>query len=204
MVASAIGYYGDAGDRVVDESAPLGGGFLAELVHDWEAEAQRAEALGVRVVSPRFGIVLSRDGGALPQMALPFKLGAGGPIGSGRQWMSWVSLPDTVGALMHLLQDERASGPVNIVAPEASTNRAFASALGKVLHRPALAPAPAFALRLVLGSGRANELLLASQRVVPKRLSELGYVFQHTDLHRALTEALRPDEAARLLASVAR
>lgn len=204
MVASAIGYYGDAGERVVDESAPVGDGFLATLARDWEAEARRAETLGVRVVSPRFGIVLAKDGGALPQMALPFKLGAGGPIGSGRQWMSWVSLPDAVGALQHLLQDEHASGPVNIVAPEASTNRAFASALGKVLHRPAFAPAPAFALRLLLGSGRADELLLASQRVAPKRLRELGYTFQYTDLHLALTEALRPEEASRPLASAAR
>lgn len=204
MVASAIGYYGDTGDGVVDESAPLGGGFLAELVRDWEAEARRAEAYGVRVVSPRFGIVLSNDGGALPQMALPFKLGAGGPIGNGRQWMSWVSLADAIGALQLLLQDERASGPVNIVAPEATTNREFAHALGKVLHRPAFAPAPAFALRLVLGSGRANELLLASQRVAPKRLNELGYVFQHADLHLALTEAMRPGEPSRPLASAVR
>ncbi len=204
MVASAIGYYGDAGERVVDESAPVGDGLLATLARDWEAEARRAETLGVRVVSPRFGIVLAKDGGALPQMALPFKLGAGGPIGSGRQWMSWVSLPDAVGALQHLLQDEHASGPVNVVAPEATTNRAFALTLGKVLHRPALAPAPAFALRILLGTGRADELLLASQRVVPKRLSELGYSFQQTDLERALTTALRPDETSRPLASAAR
>ena len=204
MVASAIGYYGDAGDRVLDESAPIGEGFLATLVRDWEAEARRAETLGVRVVSPRFGIVLSREGGALPQMALPFKLGAGGPIGSGQQWISWVSLLDTVGALQHLLRDERANGPMNIVAPEASTNREFARALGKVLHRPAFAPAPAFALRLVLGSGRADELLLASQRVVPMRLTELGYVFQHTDLRTALTDALHPDGAAHALESAVR
>lgn len=204
MVASAIGYYGDTGDRVVDESGPMGGGFLAQLARDWETEARRAESAGVRVVSPRFGIVLAKDGGALPQMALPFKLGAGGPIGSGRQWMSWVSLPDTAGALQYLLQDERASGPVNIVAPEATTNRAFAQTLGKVLHRPAFAPAPASALRILLGAGRADELLLASQRVVPKRLSALGYVFQQTDLERALTTALRPAATSRPLASAAR
>ena len=197
VVASGIGYYGDAGDRVVDESAPLGSGFLAELVRDWEAEAQRAEALGIRVVSPRFGIVLSNNGGALPQMALPFKLCAGGPIGSGRQWMSWIALDDVAGALVHLLQNERASGPVNIVAPEAATNRAFSSVLGRVMHRPAFAPAPAFALRLILGSGRADELLLSSQRVEPKRLRELGYVFRHPDLREALDVALHPDHSAR-------
>ena len=196
MVASAIGYYGDAGERIVDESAAQGTGFLAELVRDWEAEARRAEALGVRVVSPRFGIVLSKEGGALPQMVLPFRLMAGGPLGSGRQWMSWVSLPDATGALAMLLQDESASGPVNIVAPEAVTNGTFARALGKVLHRPAFAPAPAFALRLVLGAGRADELLLASQRVAPTRLGELGYAFQHTDLHEALADALGLDQPA--------
>ena len=204
MVASAIGYYGDAGERVVDESAAPGTGFLAELVRDWEAEARRAEALGVRVVSPRFGIVLSKEGGALPQMALPFRLMAGGPLGSGRQWMSWVSLPDATGALAMLLEDESASGPVDIVAPEAVTNGTFARALGKVLHRPAFAPAPAFALRLVLGSGRADELLLASQRVAPTRLRELGYVFQHPDLYEALTDALRADQPALGLGGTAR
>jgi len=195
LVASAIGYYGDASDRIVDEQASLGGGFLAGLVHDWEAEARRAEALGVRVVSPRFGIVLSKDGGALPQMALPFNFGAGGPIGSGRQWMSWVALEDVVGALVMLLQDEYASGPVNIVAPEPATNRVFARTLGKVMHRPALAPAPAFALRLILGRGRADELLLASQRVDPKRLRELGYTFRHPQLEGALEAALHPARA---------
>jgi hypothetical protein len=193
IVASAIGYYGDTGDLVVDESAPNGRGFLAELVCDWEAEAHRAEALGVRVISPRFGIVLSKDGGALPQMALPFRFGVGGPIGNGRQWMSWVSLPDATGALLHLLEDGRATGPVNIVTPEAVTNRVFVRALGKVLHRPAFAPAPAFALRLILGSGRADELLLTSQRVAPTQLHDLGYVFRHTDIHEALTEMLRSD-----------
>lgn len=193
MVASAIGYYGDAGDGILDESAALGSGFLAELVQDWEAEARRAEALGVRVVSPRLGIVLSKEGGALPQMVLPFRLGAGGPLGSGHQWMSWVALEDATGALAMLLQDESASGPVNIVAPIPATNRVFAKTLGKVMRRPALAPAPAFALRLVLGKGRADELLLGSQRVEPKRLRELGYVFRHPELEGALHSALHAD-----------
>lgn len=190
MVASAIGFYGDAGDRVVDEGAPQGTGFLADLVRDWEAEARRAEPLGVRVVSPRFGIVLAKDGGALPQMALPFKIGAGGPIGSGKQWMSWIALDDAIGALVHLLQDDYARGPVNLVAPEPATNRVFAQTLGRVMHRPAFAPAPAFALRLVLGAGRADELLLASQRVEPKRLRELGYTFRHPQLEEALRAVL--------------
>lgn len=196
VVASAIGFYGDAGDRVVDETSALGSGFLAELVRDWEAGARRAEAFGVRVVLARLGIVLSNRGGALPQMALPFRLGAGGPIGSGRQWMSWVSLEDAVRALMLLLQDARASGPVNIVAPAPATNRVFSRTLGRVLHRPAFAPAPAFALRLVLGAARADELLLASQRVDPKRLRELGFTFRHAELRDALTNALRPGESA--------
>ena len=167
------------------------------LVRDWEAEAGRAERLGVRVVSPRFGIILSKDGGALPQMALPFKLGAGGPTGSGKQWMSWVSLEDVTGALMLLLQDEYARGPVNIVAPEPATNRVFAQTLGRVMHRPAFAPVPGFVLRLVLGTGRADELLLASQRVEPKRLRDLGYAFRHPDLEGALRAALYPTESAR-------
>ncbi len=194
MVASGVGYYGDAGEGIVDESAAPGSGFLAELVQDWEAEARRAEALGVRVVSPRFGIVLSKEGGALPQMVFPFRLGAGGPLGSGRQWMSWVALEDATGALAMLLQDGSASGPVNIVAPTPATSRVFAKTLGKVMHRPALAPAPAFALRLVLGKGRADELLLVSQRVEPKRLRELGYAFRHPDLEGALRSALHSDE----------
>lgn len=192
ITASAIGYYGDAGDRVVDEETPQGRGFLADLVRDWEAEARRAEALGLRVVSPRFGIVLSKDGGALSQMALPFKFGAGGPIGSGRQWMSWIALDDVVGALMHLLQDSNARGPVNVVAPEPATNRVFARTLGRVMHRPAFAPAPAFAMRLLLGADRADELLLASQRVEPKRLRELGYTFRHPHLEEALSSVLHP------------
>lgn len=204
LVASAIGYYGDAADRALDETSPLGTGFLAELVRDWEAEAMRAQAFGVRVVMPRFGIVLSRHGGALPQMALPFRLGAGGPIGSGRQWMSWISLDDTVGALHHLLQDERATGPVNLVAPGAVTNRIFARTLGRVLRRPAFAPAPAFALRLVLGAGRADELLLASQRVEPRRLMELGYAFRDTDLATLLAAELAPRRTAQALAGAAR
>ena len=195
MVASAIGYYGNAGEGVVDESAAPGSGFLAELVQDWEAEARRAEALGVRVVSPRFGIVLSKEGGALPQMVLPFRLGAGGSLGSGRQWMSWVALEDATGALAMLLQDESASGPVNLVAPAPATNRVFAKTLGKVMRRPALAPAPAFALRLVLGKGRADELLLASQRVEPRRLRELGYTFRHPELEGALRATLHPGAA---------
>ena len=192
VAASAIGYYGDTGEGILDESAAPGSGFLAELVQDWEAEARRAEALGVRVVSPRFGIVLSKEGGALPQMVLPFRLGVGGPLGSGRQWMSWVALEYATGALAMLLQDESASGPVNLVAPAPATNRVFAKTLGKVMRRPALAPAPAFALRLVLGKGRTDELLLASQRVEPRRLRELGYTFRHPELEGALRATLTP------------
>ncbi|MFA7249740.1 MAG: TIGR01777 family oxidoreductase [Dehalococcoidia bacterium] len=195
IVASGVGYYGDGGDRVLDESAPIGAGFLASLVRDWEAEAQRASAFGVRVVSARFGVVLSRHGGALRQMALPFRLGAGGPIGSGQQWLPWISLDDTVGALTLLLQDERASGPVNLVAPEPVTNRAFSRTLGQVLRRPSFMPVPAFVLRLALGAGRADELLLAGQRAVPGRLHDLGFAFRHADLREVLTAELRPGAA---------
>jgi uncharacterized protein (TIGR01777 family) len=200
IVASAIGYYGETGDLVVDESAPNGRGFLAEPVCAWEAEAHRAEALGVRVISPRFGILLSKDGGALQQMAQPFRLGVGVPLGNERQWMSWVSLPDATGALLHLLKGGHATGPVNIVAPKVVTNRVFVRALGKMLHRPAFAPALAFTLRLILGSGQADELLLTSQRVAPTRLRDLGYVFRHTDIHEALTEILRSDRIAPTIA----
>jgi uncharacterized protein len=188
--AAAVGYYGDCGDEVLTEESAPGDGFLAELGRDWEAEAARAEALGLRVARLRFGVILARRGGALPQMMLPFRLGAGGRIGSGRQWMSWLTLDDAVAMIRFALENEAARGALNAVAPQAVRNAEFARALAKALHRPAIFPAPAFALRLALGE-MADALLLSSQRAVPQKLQELGYRFVHPELAGALEEVLR-------------
>lgn len=180
---SAIGYYGDTGDRETDEDAPLGGGFLAGLVRDWEAAAAPAADAGVRVVHPRTGIVLSRNGGMLGQILPLFKLGLGGRLGDGRQWTSWISLHDEVAALRFLI-DNDLDGPVNLTAPEPVTNAEFTRALGKALGRPAVLPVPRAALRLALGEF-ADEGPLISQRVVPHRLQKAGFRFT-TDLETAL------------------
>jgi len=186
---SAIGIYGNRGDEVLTEESQAGSDFLAELAKDWEAEAVKAEALGIRVVFVRFGIILSRHGGALAKMMLPFKFGAGGKIGSGRQWMSWITLEDTVEILRLALENAAVRGPVNVVAPNAARNSEFTKELAKALHRPALFPAPAFALRLALGE-MADALLLSSQRVAPQKLQQLGYRFLHPDLATALSAVL--------------
>jgi uncharacterized protein (TIGR01777 family) len=188
--ASAIGYYGTDQTGRLDEDSGSGHSFLAGVCRQWEAAAQDARDAGIRVVHPRFGIVLSADGGALAKMLPPFRLGLGGPIGNGSQYMSWITIDDTVGALLHLLQHESIDGPVNLVAPTPVTNREFAQTLGKVLHRPTLLPLPAFAARLALGREAADEILLASQRVVPKRLMESGYEFQHSTLEMGLRHML--------------
>jgi uncharacterized protein (TIGR01777 family) len=187
--ASAIGYYGPHGDEILDESAPRGVGFLAELVERWEAAARDAEAF-TRLVIPRFGVVLARGGGALGKMLLPFRLGAGGPIGSGKQWMSWIDRDDVLRALATLLENESAHGVYNVTAPDPVRNRDFARALGRALHRPAFMPAPAFALRLALGE-MAEELLLTGQRVVPRRLLEEGFTFDPTGLEAMLQRVIR-------------
>jgi uncharacterized protein len=187
--ASAIGFYGNRGDEVLTEESTIGSDFLATLAKDWEAEALKAEALGIRVVLARFGIILARHGGALPKMMLPFKFGAGGKIGSGRQWMSWITLEDTVEILRFALENAAVRGPVNVVAPNAAQNTEFTKALAKAMHRPALFPAPAFALRLALGE-MADALLLSSQRVAPQKLQQLGYPFLHADLPTALSAVL--------------
>jgi uncharacterized protein (TIGR01777 family) len=187
--ASAIGYYGSRGDENLTEASAAGTNFLAGLAQEWEAEAVKAEALGIRVVRARFGIILARHGGALAKMLLPFKLGAGGRIGSGQQWMSWVTLKDVVGILRLALENRAVQGAVNVVAPGAVRNAEFTKELARALHRPALFPAPAFALRLALGE-MADALLLASQRVVPQRLQQLGYRFAHPDLAGALAAVL--------------
>lgn len=185
--ASAIGYYGDRGDELLTESSPPGRGFLADLVQAWEAEARQAEALGVRVACTRFGLVLARGGGALRPLSLAFRLGLGGPLGSGHQWWSWVHLDDVVGAILMALGNPALDGPVNVVAPEPVTNRDFARTLGAALRRPAVIPAPAFALRLLLGAA-ADEMLLASQRVHPTRLQEAGFAFRWPSLRPALVD----------------
>jgi uncharacterized protein (TIGR01777 family) len=187
--ASAIGYYGSRGDELLTEESATGRDFLPSLAQEWEAEAVKAEALGIRVVRARFGIILARNGGALAKMLLPFKLGVGGRMGSGQQWMSWVTLEDVVGILRIALENGTAQGAVNVVAPGAVRNAEFTRELARALHRPALFPAPAFALRLALGE-MAGTLLLSSQRVVPQKLQQLGYRFLHPDLAVALAAVL--------------
>jgi len=189
VCASAIGFYGNRGDEMLDESSPSGAGFLAKVCREWEAAADEAKRLGTRVIQTRFGVVLSKEGGALKKMLLPFKLGAGGRVGSGQQYWSWVALADVVGAIRHAIATESLSGPVNVVAPQPATNAEFTKTLAKVLHRPAIFPVPAAAARLVLGE-MADELLLASARVVPQRLNASGYVFQFRDLEAALLDAV--------------
>ena len=182
---SAVGFYGPHNDDTpLDESAPAGSDFLAQVVTQWEAASAPVEALGVRRVLARTGLVLSARGGSLPPMLLPFKLFAGGPLGSGRQWMPWIHIEDEVRALAFLMQDARASGPYNLVAPNPVQNRAFAQALGKALHRPAFMPAPAPILRLALGE--LATLLLDGQRAVPARLDELDFRFRFPKLDAAL------------------
>ena len=187
--ASAIGYYGNRGDEVLTEDSSPGADFLARLALEWEAEAVKAEALGMRVVRLRFGIILARHGGALPQMMRPFKFGLGGRIGSGQQWMSWIALQDAVTAIREALQNQAITGALNIVSPQPVRNADFARALGRALHRPAFLPAPAFALEFALGE-MAEALLLASQRVTPSRLQQLGFRFAHQDLESALASIL--------------
>jgi hypothetical protein len=187
--ASAIGYYGNRADELLNEASGPGTDFLSEIAKEWEAEALKAEALGIRVVCARFGIVLSRNGGALPKMVKPFRLGVGGKIGSGQQWMSWISLVDVVGILRLALEDGTVRGPVNVVAPQPVRNVDFTEALAKALHRPALFPVPAFALRLALGE-MADALLLASQRVQSTQLEKAGYRFLYPHLPDALATML--------------
>lgn len=189
VCASAIGYYGDRGDQVLTEEASPGNDFLALVCREWEEAAAAATKTGIRVVNLRFGIVLSPAGGALQKMLLPFRLGAGGRIGSGRQYWSWIALDDVVGAVHHALVTEALAGPANAVAPSPVTDAEFTRVLGRVLHRPTIAPLPAFAARLLLGE-MADALLLASARVIPRRLQETGYAFRFPDLEAALRHLL--------------
>jgi uncharacterized protein len=187
--ASAIGVYGNRADETLTEESKPGSDFLAGLAIEWEAEALKAEALGIRVVLARFGIILARDGGALPKVMLPFKFGAGGRIGNGRQWMSWVTLEDVVGILRFAIESAPVRGAFNIVSPQPVRNAEFTKVLAKAMRRPAIFPAPAFALRMVLGE-MADALMLSSQRVVPQALEKLGYRFLHAELMSALAAVL--------------
>lgn len=187
--ASAIGFYGDRGDETLSEDSPPGRGFLPDVCCAWEAATKPAAQLGVRVVPLRFGMILTPNGGALKQMLLPFRLGVGGKIGSGAQFMSWIALDDALGAILHALVTESLQGPVNAVAPMPVTNAEFTRTLARVLSRPALAPLPAFAARLAFGE-LADALLLASARVVPTRLQASGYRFQFPGLEGALRHLL--------------
>jgi len=187
--ASAIGYYGDRGDEPIDENARAGSGVLTEITRRWEELARTAEPIA-RVVIIRFGIVLAANGGALAKLLLPFRLGAGGPMGSGRQRMSWIDREDALRMIEWAIDHDAARGVYNATAPNPVTNREFAEVLGHVLHRPAILPTPAFALRLALGAEMANEMLLTGARVLPKRAQEEGFEFAHPQLDEALKQAI--------------
>ena len=189
VVASAVGYYGNRGDEVLREESASGSGFLAEVCRQWEEAAQAAAQAGIRTVHTRFGLVLSPEGGALPKMLLPFRLGLGGRVGDGRQWWSWIHIADVAGAILHTLNAE-VRGPVNVVGPNPATNAEFTKALGAALSRPTIFPMPAFAARLAFGE-MGDELLLASQRVQPAKLVASGFEFRFTDLGATLREICR-------------
>lgn len=184
---SASGYYGARGDEPVDESGAAGDDFLARVVVDWEAEARNAEELGLRVVLARTGVVLSEHGGALEKMLPPFKLGVGGPVAGGRQYVPWVHADDAAGALLFCLDNDAASGPVNVAAPEPVSNRELSKALGRVLGRPAVAPVPALAVKLLYGE--MAQVVTTGVRMVPARLAQLGYEFRRPELEDALRSA---------------
>ena len=181
---SAVGYYGFHQDEEVTESSPAGTDFLARLAYDWESEALNAGKKGARVVMTRFGIVLGKDGGALGQMIPLFKFFLGGPLGSGRQWFSWVHMQDLVEAFIFLLGKKEISGPVNLCSPEPVRNKELGAAIGRILHRPSFMPAPGFMIKLILGE--FGSVLLKGQRVIPKRLLDAGYPFQYAGIDKAL------------------
>ena len=189
LSASAIGYYGDRDEEVLTESSAPGSDFLSEVCVEWEKATSHATAMGVRVMNARFGIILDKEGGALKKMLPPFRMGIGGRIGSGKQWMSWIALDDVVGALKLALTNESLSGPVNFVAPNPVRNAEFTKTLGHVLSRPTIFPIPEFGVRLAFGE-MADALLLSSQRVEPKVLKQAGYQFQYPELRSALTHVL--------------
>ncbi|HEV3419545.1 MAG TPA: TIGR01777 family oxidoreductase [Candidatus Acidoferrum sp.] len=188
--ASATGYYGNRGDETLTEESQPGTDFLSGIAKEWESEALKAEALGIRVVRARFGVILSKQGGALPQMIRPFQFGVGGKIGTGKQWLSWIALDDVIAILRLAVENANITGPLNVISPQPVTNADFTKILATALHRPALFPVPAYALRLIFGE-MAEALLLSSQRVLPYQLQKLNYQFHHPDLAAALTAILK-------------
>lgn len=186
--ASGVGYYGDCGDKLLDENSPAGNDFLAEVCKAWEAEAAEVEKVGVRRVSVRTGIVLSKEDGALKRMLLPFKLYVGGPLGNGKQWFPWIHIDDIVGIYFHAIDNQNLNGAVNAASPNTCTMKEFAKTLGKVLHRPSLFPVPEFALKIAIGE--AGEVVLMSQRVKVDKLLDSGYKFKFENLEEALRNLL--------------
>ena len=191
IAGSAIGYYGNRDDETLTEDSPLGRGFLAETCREWEAASQPAEQAGWRVIHLRTGVVLNRQEGALKKMLTPFRLGLGGKIGSGRQWLSWISIVDTVAAILHCLNTASLRGAVNMVAPNPVTNAEFTRILGEALRRPTFATVPAFATKVLFGPQMAEETFLVSQRVLPRKLLESGFQFQQPELSGALKNLLQ-------------
>jgi uncharacterized protein len=193
LVASAIGFYGDRGDEILEERSPAGSGFVPAMCQEWEAAARPAVDAGIRVVHLRFGVVLNAGEGALAQMVPPFRVGLGGKLGTGRQWMSWIGLPDTVAAVLFAIENQSLAGPVNVTSPHPVTNAEFTRVLARQLKRPALFAVPALAARLVFGEA-AREVLLASIRVVPRKLENAGFPFTRPHLDDALADSFKPKD----------
>ncbi len=194
ICCSAVGFYGDRGDEELTEQSPAGTGFLSQVCQEWEAACAPAVDAGIRTVNTRFGMVLSPNGGALAKMLLPFRLGLGGPAGNGRQFMSWIDIEDLCGAVAHIIENRSLHGPVNLASPQPVRNKEFSQTLGKTLHRPAVLPAPALALRLLLGE-KADALLLSSTRAVPQKLLDSGFSFTYPRLQEALHHNLHSKHA---------
>ncbi|HET8713163.1 MAG TPA: TIGR01777 family oxidoreductase [Gemmatimonadales bacterium] len=195
LAASAIGFYGNQRDQPLTEQSPSGSDFLAEVAREWEAATASAARAGVRVVNMRFGVVLTPRGGALGKMLPPFRLGVGGPVGSGNQFVSWIALEDAINAIVYLLGKTEVTGPVNITAPNPVTNREMATTLGRVLHRPSVVPVPSFALKMAFGAEGAD-MLQSGQRVLPERLVASGFTFRFPALEPALRHLLAPSDTA--------
>jgi hypothetical protein len=189
---SAVGYYGDAGDAVLDESSPNGDDFLADVCRQWEAATEPAAQAGIRVVNLRTGIVLHPDGGALKRLLTPFRLGLGGRVASGKQWMSWIARPDEIGAILHAIDHDTVAGPVNLTAPNPMTNAQLTKTLGHVLHRPTVLPTPLLPLKMIYGAELVHSLLVIGQRALPRGLEATGYAFTYADLETALRALLAP------------
>lgn len=189
VASSAIGFYGERGDEEVTESSSAGDTFLADVSKEWESESRRAEDAGIRTVLLRTGIVLSKDGGALGTMLTPFKLGVGGVVGSGKQWMSWISMEDEIAIINFVIENENIRGAVNAVSPNPVTNQEFTKTLGEVLYRPTFLPLPEFAVSMVFGE-MGDALLLASTKVIPKRLTDAGFEFKQPELKAAIEKAV--------------